>query len=143
MATLGSIIEIDGALFGLSVSHVFSAQTPSYSGTNSEHESDVDSLVLDEEELDPFVRTTESDTVLDFAETYPRFSKASETSDKLAQASETENVVASPDVEDDVIDPFMGRHRDSESPKWYVLCRTNPSQEKYRVRAKTGSPGLP
>ena len=130
MATLGGVIEIDGALFGLSVSHVFSAQIPSYDETSSEHESDVESLVLDEEDLDPFVRTTESDKVLDGAETYSRFSKASGPSDKLAQASETEDVGLSPDLEDDVIDPFMSRHRDSESPKWYVLYRTNPSCNK-------------
>ena len=143
MATLGGIIEINGALFGLSVSHVFSAQTPSYDGTSSEHESDAESFFLDEDDLDPFVRTTESDKVLDDEETYSRFPKTSDPSDKLTQASETENVGLSPDVEDDITDPFMDRRRDSESPKWYVLCRTNPSQVKTRVSVKTGSPELP
>ena len=142
MATLGGIIEIDGALFGLSVSHVFSAQTPSYNGTSSEHDSDAESFVLDEDDLDPFVRTTESDKFIDVGETYTRFLKASEPSDKLAQASETKNLGPSPDLEDDVIDPFVGRHWDNESPKWYVLCRTNPSQVISRVRIKSGSPGL-
>ena len=121
MATLGGIIEINGALFGLSVSHVFSAQAPSYHGTSSVHESDTAFLVLDEDDLDPFVRTRDSDKVLNVAETNSRFSKASEPSDNFTQASEIENVDLSPDVEDDVVDPFIGRHWDSEFPKWYVL----------------------
>ena len=143
MATLGGIVEIDGGLFGLSVSHVFSAQTPSYDGTSSEHESEAEFFVLDEDDLDPFVRTTGSENFLDVAETYSRFSKASESSDKLTQASETKNVGLSPDVEDDVVDLFMGRHGDSVFPKWYVYFRTSPSQVGNCVSVKTGSLELP
>ena len=139
MATLGGIIEINGELFGLSVSHAFSAQTPIHDGTGSEHESDTELIVLDQDDLDPFVRIRESNKVLDVAETYQTFSKASEPSDKLTQVSQIENVGLSPDVEDDVVDPFMGRHGDSVYPKWYVFFRTSPSQVGNCVSVKTGS----
>ena len=143
MATLGGFIEINGALFGLSVSHLFSAQNPSYGGTSSENESDAESFVLDEDDLDLFVRISESDKVLGVVETYPRISKASEPSDKLTQASETENVGLFPDVEDDIVDPFMDRHLGGETPKWYVLCRRNPSQGRKPCSSRDCSPELP
>ena len=122
MATLGGIIEINGALFGLSVSHVFPAQTPSDDGTSSEHESDgelfvIDEDDLDEDDLDPFVRSMESDKEPDVVETYSRSSEVSDPSDKFTQASET-----APDVEDDIVD--------RETPKWYVLSRRNAYSDK-------------
>ena len=141
MATLGGIIEINGALFGLTVSHVFSAQTPSYDEASSEHESDTELFALDGDDLDPFVRTRESDKVPEVAKTYSRILEASGTSDKFTQASEIENIGLSPDVEDDTVDPFMGRHLDRETPKWYV--RTNPSQSRKPCFVKTTSPEIP
>ena len=130
IATIGGIIEINGALFGLSVSHVFSAQTTGYDGTSPEYGSDTESFSLNEDELDPFVRNRESTKSLNVAETWSRDSEASDPSDKLTQASETENLSLSPDVEDEVVDPFRDRHWDSESPKWYVLPNSSGSSKK-------------
>lgn len=63
---------------------MFSAQTLSYDVTSFEHGSDAELFVLDEDDLDSFVRTTESDKVLDGVEIYSRFIKALEHSDKLS-----------------------------------------------------------
>ena len=129
MATLGGMIEINGALFGLSVSHVFSAPTPSYDGTNSEYESDIESLVLDQDDLDPFVRTGDSGEFQDVTEEYAENSRASEPSDKLIGASENE---------EDVVEPLMGLRLDNETAEWYVLIpyRTSPFQVEAVLRGR-------
>ena len=92
MATLGGIIEINEALFGLSVSHAFSAQIPSYDDTTSELESDSESNFLDREDLDPFVRATDSSELLGVMEQRSEIPGASESFDESSQTSKAEDI---------------------------------------------------
>lgn len=126
MATLGGIIEINEALFGLSVSHAFSIQTASYYDTTSERDSDTESLVLDQDDLDPFVRTTNSGEQTDVVKEFPDIPAAPESSDEPIHASEAEDVGSSPRSDNYIVEPFMGQRSESELFRWYVLFETVP-----------------
>ena len=121
MATLGGIIEINGELYGLSVSHAFATQTPNYDGSSSEHEADTESFVFDQADLDPFVRNTDSVEIPDVVQQYPDIPGTSETSDKPTQATAADETTFSPDTGNDNVNPFIGRRLDIETAKWYVF----------------------
>ena len=122
MATLGGVVEINEAIFGLIVSHVFSTQTPSYEGNNSERETDFETFVLDQDDLDPFVRSTDSDEPLDVIEQHPDIPEVSESSDPTP-VNEAEDIKLSPPIDDDSIDPFIGRRSGGKTARWYVHFR--------------------
>ena len=121
MATIGGAIEIDGTLFGLSVSHVFSAEISSYDETGSESESEIKSFVLDEDDLDKAVRATDSGEVLDVVEEHSDIPGTSEPSDKPNPARVSENISVSSEIDTGTEAPFMDRRVESETVRWYVL----------------------
>lgn len=121
IATIGGVIEIDGVLFGLSVSHVFSAVL-SYDGTDREAESDTESYVLDEDDLDPSVRVTDSGEVLDIVEEHSNLPGISGFSDSPTSARESKDIGSSSDIDDDTEDSLTGPRLQSETVKWYVHC---------------------
>ncbi len=127
LATLGGIVEINGELLGLSVSHAFSAETPSYDDTRSEDVNCAESLVLDEDDLDPFVRPAGFGELPVAREQYSDILGASESSNEPTRTSEAEDISPSVDSESDsdreTVDPFMGQRLDGELAKWYVLLR--------------------
>ena len=126
MATLGGIIEINGKFFGLSVSHAFSAEVSSFDETESGGECDTESFVLDQDDLDPFVRTMDSDENLDILEDNQDLLGASESSPEPTKASEVENISLSPSVEidNDAADSPVSWRNENELAKWYVRCET-------------------
>ena len=121
MATLGGIIELNGALFGLSVSHAFSTLAQTYDETDSIYQSDTELFALDEDDLDPFVRTTSSDDYPNDAKQTSNNLDASESSANDTGAIEAEDTSTSPRVDTDTGDPPMSQRVDSEMTKWYAL----------------------
>ena len=121
IATIGGVIEIDGVLFGLSVSHVFSAVL-SYDGTDGESESDTELYVLDEDDLDPSVRVSDSAEVLDVVEEHSDLRGISEFSDKPTSARGSEDTGSPSNIDNDTEEPLIAPRLHSETAKWYVLC---------------------
>ena len=117
MATLGGIIEINRELFGLSVSHAFSAEVLSYDETESGAERDTESFDLDQDDLDPFVRTMEH---------HQDLLGASESSAEPTKASEVEDISlsSSTEADDDVADSLVGWRDKNELARWYVRFET-------------------
>ena len=137
MATLGGLVEINRILFGLSVSHAFSTEDLSYDETESGGECDTESFVLDQDDLDPFVRITDSDEDPYVVEHHQDLSGASESSAEPTKASEVEDISVAPstDTDKDVADSFKGWRNDNELARWYVrfenvscLVETSPSE---------------
>ena len=126
IATLGGIVEINRKLYGLSVSHAFSAEVFSYDETESGGEYDNESFVLDQDDLDPFVRITKSEENPHIVEHHQDLSGASESSAEPTKASEIEDisVPSSTEIENDVADSFTGSGNENELARWYVRFET-------------------
>ena len=125
LATLGGIVEINGELLGLSVSHAFSAETPSYDDTRSEDVDFAESLVLDEEDLDPFVRAADFNELPVVREQYSDIPGASESSNEPARTSGAEDISLSvySESDNDTVEPLKDQPLDGELAKWYVLLQ--------------------
>ncbi len=135
VATLGGIVEINGELLGLTVSHAFSAETPSYDDTMSDDEVCAESLVLDEDDLDPFVRAADYGELPVAREQHSGILGASESSNEPPRTGEAEDINPSvySESDSDTVDPSMGQRLDGELAKWYVLLR-NGFGEDYMSR---------
>ncbi|CAD6575078.1 MAG: hypothetical protein ASARMPRED_007045 [Alectoria sarmentosa] len=130
MATIGGIIEINETLFGLSVSHAFSAQIPSYDDTTSELESDTESNFLDREDLDPFVRATDSSELLGVMEQHSDIPGASESSDESSQTSKAEDIGFSLKLDNDAKEQHSDIPGASESSDESSQTRASESSDE-------------
>ena len=130
MATLGGFIEVNDALYGLSVSHAFSAQTPIYDNTAHEFEDNTKQYIFEESDLDPLVQAADSseessaeDSSVE--EQRPYVSKASKSysssSHESVQALEADDILSSPKSGNESMDSFSSRRLTTELATWYVI----------------------